>query len=77
MALKQPYPANWKKSTILKRLKAVVVTDPYIIAAHQFVQSFDTKPEAMEWLNKMLESDDDGYAGCEVMDRDRAIHCYG
>jgi hypothetical protein len=77
VALEKPYPANWKKSTIVKRLKAAVVIDPYLISAHQFLQSFDTKDQADEWLSGMAALDDDGYCGCVVMDKDHAINQYG
>jgi hypothetical protein len=72
--MKEPYPSNWKKATVIKRLKAHVIVDPFIASAnHGFVQSFDLKEEADQWLAAKMAENPEGYDGCYVTPREQAI----
>lgn len=70
---KKPYPGNWSKATILKRLKPFVVVDPFSSGGHGLVQSFDTEQDAKGWLTARLAEDKSGYDGCAVATRDHAV----
>lgn len=71
--MKKPYPTNWRRSTLEKRLLAHVIVDPFVAAGHHFVQSFPTQAEAEAWLAKQQRADEEGFAGCYVTSREHAL----
>ena len=61
------------------KVKAWVVRDPFTVYSGRsaFLESFDSKAEADQWLAEQLANDDDGFCGCDVIPKEDylRIHC--